>query len=90
MHTNVVGGDFCNVTCSLGFDKLTSDNSKDDRGGSPNQGDEDWRNYFSKNTLITVGVAAVVGYILLRRQQQANEINWQEFKVHYLNRGEVG
>ncbi|XP_062500764.1 AFG3-like protein 2 [Corticium candelabrum] len=72
-----------------GFDKLTSDNSKDDRGGSPNQGDEDWRNYFSKNTLITVGVAAVVGYILLRRQQQANEINWQEFKVHYLNRGEV-
>ena len=81
---------------NAGFEKFTSDKSKenkDDGEGSSKKGVEEWRRYVSdpenRGTLITIGVAAVVGYFMLKRHKSANEINWQEFKVQYLNRGEV-
>jgi AFG3 family protein len=81
---------------SEGFEKFSSDKSKetkDSGNGSSKKGFEDWRRYVTdpdnRGTLISIGVAAVVAYFLLRKQNSANEINWQVFKVMYLNRGEV-
>ncbi|PFX27319.1 AFG3-like protein 2 [Stylophora pistillata] len=62
-------------------------------GGSSGKppGDDWWKNLFENNPQALIGgaVAAVLALLFLMSERDTREINWQEFRTKYLERGEV-
>lgn len=64
-------------------------------GGGGNSGkppgDDWWKNLFENNPQALIGgaVAAVLALLFLMSERDTREINWQEFRTKYLERGEV-
>lgn len=62
-------------------------------GGSSGKppGDDWWKTLFENNPQALIGgaVAAVLALLFLMSERDTREINWQEFRTKYLERGEV-
>lgn len=60
--------------------------------GGKKDGKEWWQDFFEKNQqniLLISGSALLGSYLLMRSATPAKEINWQEFRMGYLEKGEV-
>ena len=61
-------------------------------GSGGGKGGKDWWKELLDNQqsiLISIAVAAGAGYFLLGGSSSTKEINWQEFRTNYLDRGDV-
>lgn len=61
-------------------------------GGGGKNGKEWWQEFLEsnqQNILLMTGTGFVMAYLLMRSQTPMKEINWQEFRMNYLERGEV-
>lgn len=61
------------------------------QGGSGKGGKDWWKEIMDNQQTILIGlaVAAGAGWLLFGNTSSVKEINWQEFRTNYLERGEV-
>jgi FtsH Extracellular. len=68
-------------------------NSKNSTGGSSGgknkSGKEWWQEEENKRLLLMTGSGLLVMYLLSGPSNSMREINWQDFRINYLERGEV-
>lgn len=76
--------------------KKSKESEGDDGGGGGGSsgkppGDDWWKNLIENNPQALIGgaVAAVLALLFLMSERDTREINWQEFRTKYLERGEV-
>ena len=62
-------------------------------GGGGKKGGKEWWQYWMENPQnqlwLAIGVSVGAAWMLLSSGQQSREINWQEFRTSYLEKGEV-
>ena len=60
-------------------------------GGDGKGGKDWWKEILENQQNLLIGIAALAGagYFLLGGPNSSREINWQEFRVNYLDRGDV-
>lgn len=60
-------------------------------GGGGKGGKDWWKEILENQQNLLLGIAAVAGagYFLLGGPSSSREINWQEFRVNHLDRGDV-
>ena len=62
------------------------------RPGGKKDGKEWWQEFFEanqQNILLITGTTVFAGYLLMRSSIPSKEINWQVFRMNYLEKGEV-
>ncbi len=74
------------------FSFLTQGSSGSGKSSGDGKGGRDWWKEIMDNQqsiLIGLAVAAGAGWLLFGNAPSVREINWQEFRTNYLERGEV-
>ena len=73
-------------------------NKSPEQPPSSGRGGKDWfnKNWFeeifqpqNRGTLVGVALATATGYVLMQSSTTSHQISWQEFRISYLDKGEV-
>ena len=73
-------------------------NRQQEHSSSKRNGGEEWfgKKWFeeamqpqNRGTMIGIALAAAAGYMLMQSSSHSRQISWQEFRINYLEKGEV-